>query len=146
MTAMLIGSILVTSSTAYAASGDTVVYITKTGKCYHSDGCSSLSKSKIETTLQRAVDKGYTPCSKCKPPVLDAGNTTAASVNATSTNNASTVTQNGITYVANTNTKKFHKSSCASVSQIKPENYLELTDTRDEIVSQGYTPCKRCKP
>ena len=68
---MIIG-VIGADFTVYAAGGDTVVYITKTGKCYHSDGCSSLSKSKIETTLQKAVDKGYTACSKCKPPVLDA--------------------------------------------------------------------------
>jgi len=32
---------------AIPASGDRIVYITKTGKKYHRDGCSSLSRSKI---------------------------------------------------------------------------------------------------
>ena len=41
------------------------VYITKTGKKYHQDGCSSLSKSKIAISKEDAVDKGYEPCSKC---------------------------------------------------------------------------------
>ncbi len=45
-----------------------VVYITKTGKKYHSDWCRYLSKSKIETTLENAMNSGYTPCSKCGPP------------------------------------------------------------------------------
>lgn len=72
MTAMLVGTIIFDSSTVYAASGDTVVYITKTGECYHASGCSSLRKSKIETTLQAAVDKGYRECSKCHPGSLDA--------------------------------------------------------------------------
>ncbi|SMG38808.1 endonuclease/exonuclease/phosphatase family protein [Dethiosulfovibrio salsuginis] len=44
------------------------VFVTKTGKSYHSDGCSSLSKSKIALSLEEAKAKGYTPCSKCKPP------------------------------------------------------------------------------
>jgi competence protein ComEC len=44
------------------------VYVTKTGEKYHSDGCSSLSKSKIPVSLSDAKSSGYTPCSKCKPP------------------------------------------------------------------------------
>ncbi len=45
-----------------------VVYITKTGKKYHLDWCRYLSKSKIETTLENAMNSGYTPCSKCGQP------------------------------------------------------------------------------
>lgn len=56
---------------AYAASGDTVVYITRTGERYHDAGCQYLSKSCIETTLQAAVNGGYTPCKVCHPPSLD---------------------------------------------------------------------------
>lgn len=41
------------------------VYITKTGKKYHKDGCSSLSKSKIPISLSDAKAKGYGACSKC---------------------------------------------------------------------------------
>ena len=43
------------------------VYVTKTGKKYHTENCSSLSKSKIAIELKEAIEKGYTPCSKCKP-------------------------------------------------------------------------------
>lgn len=56
---------------AYAASGDTVVYITRSGERYHDATCRYLSKSCIETTLQAAVDGGYTPCKVCHPPTLD---------------------------------------------------------------------------
>lgn len=45
----------------------TVVYITKTGKKYHTSGCRYLSKSKIKTTLAK-VKNSYEPCSKCNPP------------------------------------------------------------------------------
>ena len=55
-----------------AASGDTIVHITKTGECYHKSGCSSLSHSDIQTTLQSAVDNGLRACKRCKPPTLDA--------------------------------------------------------------------------
>ena len=56
---------------AYAASGDTIVYITSSGEKYHNLGCRHLSKSCIETTLQAAVNSGYTPCKVCHPPTLD---------------------------------------------------------------------------
>lgn len=51
-----------------------------------------------------------------------------------------------ITYVMNTNTKKFHKPYCGSVKDIKDKNKRETTMSREEIISQGYTPCKRCNP
>lgn len=47
---------------------DPTVYITKTGEKYHASGCSSLSKSRIATTLSDAVSRGYSPCSRCEPP------------------------------------------------------------------------------
>lgn len=65
--------------TVDAASGDTIVYITRTGECYHRAGCSSL-KSKIETTLQQAVSDGYRACSKCNPPILTSEKTEKQSV------------------------------------------------------------------
>lgn len=56
---------------AFAASGSTIVYITRTGSKYHKGTCSYLRQSKIEITLSDAVDRGYTACSRCKPPKLD---------------------------------------------------------------------------
>ena len=49
-------------------SQNVTVYVTKTGKKYHVDGCSSLSKSKIPMSLKEAKKEGYTPCEKCNPP------------------------------------------------------------------------------
>lgn len=46
----------------------TIVYITRTGTKYHRDGCPYLSKSKIPITLSEALRRGYSPCSKCRPP------------------------------------------------------------------------------
>ena len=56
------------SNTSSSADDNTIVYVTKSGKKYHMDGCASLSKSKIPMTLGEAKSKGYTPCSKCNPP------------------------------------------------------------------------------
>ena len=51
-----------------------------------------------------------------------------------------------ITYILNTNTKKFHQPYCSSVQDIKDKNKRETTQSREEIISQGYQPCKRCNP
>jgi methylphosphotriester-DNA--protein-cysteine methyltransferase len=55
----------------YAATGETTVYITKTGEKYHAEHCASVRKSKIAIRLDQAVSRGYEPCKRCKPPVLD---------------------------------------------------------------------------
>ncbi len=44
-----------------SSNDDQIVYITKTGKDYHTDGCRYLSKSKIPLTLREAKARGYKP-------------------------------------------------------------------------------------
>ena len=55
-------------------------------------------------------------------------------------------TEPQVTYVANTNTKKFHVPSCSSVTDMKERNKWYFTGSREELIEQGYEPCKRCKP
>ena len=43
------------------------VYVTRSGKKYHREGCRSLSKSKIPISLAEAKER-YGPCSRCNPP------------------------------------------------------------------------------
>lgn len=50
------------------------------------------------------------------------------------------------TYVLNTNTGKFHKPTCSSVSQMKDKNKLEFTGTREDVIGMGYEPCGKCHP
>ena len=52
----------------------------------------------------------------------------------------------GITYVLNTNTMKFHYPSCSSVDQMKEKNKEIYTGNREDIINMGYMPCKRCNP
>jgi endonuclease YncB( thermonuclease family) len=66
------------AQTARAASAERVskadeiiVYVTKTGKKYHREGCPHLRKSSRAITLKEALEKGYEPCSHCKPPTLE---------------------------------------------------------------------------
>lgn len=49
-------------------------------------------------------------------------------------------------YVCNVNSKKFHIPSCRSVKDMKEENKLYVTCTRDELIAQGYEPCGTCHP
>ncbi len=44
------------------------VYVTRTGKRYHRDGCRYLASSKIPMPLKDAKARGYTPCKVCRPP------------------------------------------------------------------------------
>ena len=48
-------------------------------------------------------------------------------------------------YILNTNTKKFHYPTCSSVNDMKDKNKQEFFGTRDEAISNGYSPCGRCK-
>lgn len=57
---------------AFAVSGRTTVYRTKTGDHYHTGDCRFLGKSKIKTTLDAAVNEYHlTPCSICNPPSFE---------------------------------------------------------------------------
>lgn len=50
----------------------------------------------------------------------------------------------GTTYIINTNTGKFHYPQCSSVGQMNDSNKEEYTGGRDDLIAQGYSPCKRC--
>lgn len=49
-------------------------------------------------------------------------------------------------YVLNTKSMKFHRPTCASVADIADNNKQEATASRDELISEGYSPCKQCNP
>lgn len=49
-------------------------------------------------------------------------------------------------YVLNTNSHKFHRPSCPSVDTISPKNRKDVNESREQIISEGYAPCKRCNP
>ena len=53
-----------------AVTGDqeAVVYVTRTGKAYHKEGCQYLSTGGATISLEEAKTRGLRPCSRCKPP------------------------------------------------------------------------------
>ena len=69
---------------------------------------------------------------------------TAATTN--QADDTSTDTPATVTYVVNKNTGKFHYPSCSSVPKIRAKNRMDSNQTRDELIAQGYVPCKNCNP
>lgn len=51
-----------------------------------------------------------------------------------------------VTYILNKSKHKFHLPTCSSVSRIADRNKEEFKGTRDEIIADGYEPCKVCNP
>lgn len=51
-----------------------------------------------------------------------------------------------IDYVLNTSTYKFHLPDCDSVTDMKPQNRKDYSGNRQDLINQGYDPCKRCNP
>lgn len=49
-------------------------------------------------------------------------------------------------YILNIGTKKFHDVHCSSVEDMTEENKVSSYKSRDEIIAEGYVPCKRCNP
>lgn len=51
--------------------------------------------------------------------------------------------ENNLTYVLNSKTKKFHYPSC---SYLPTSNRVDSSKSREDIINNGYSPCKRCNP
>lgn len=52
--------------------------------------------------------------------------------------------ENGQYFIANTNTKKFHIPSCASVKSLKDKNKMVYEGDVEALINQGYKPCQNC--
>lgn len=89
--------------------------------------------SKTSTVVLTSNSAGTTPSASTGTPAARSTDTSATTPVATS-------------YVLNTSTKKFHYSTCSSVSQIKASNYSTYTGSRDDLIKKGYSACKKCNP
>lgn len=54
--------------------------------------------------------------------------------------------KSGAAYVVNINTGVFHIPTCKSVSQMKEKNKRFSDRSRDELIAEGYSPCRNCQP
>ena len=95
----------------------------------------SWSSSATSSGLSASASTGAAPLA----PISAAATTSQA-------DDASTGTPTTVTYVVNKNTGKFHYPSCSSVPKIKAKNRMDSNQTRDELIAQGYVPCKNCNP
>ena len=49
------------------------------------------------------------------------------------------------TYLANTNSGKFHFSDCPTIKHHGAAHFVPY-NSRDAVIADGYIPCKRCRP
>lgn len=49
-------------------------------------------------------------------------------------------------YIINTNSKKFHLTTCAQARNISADHKLTRTVDRETLIAEGYSPCGSCKP
>ena len=52
----------------------------------------------------------------------------------------------GLAYILNTGSMKFHDPACPSAADIKESNREEFTGSREELIARGFSPCGRCNP
>ena len=50
------------------------------------------------------------------------------------------------TYIFNSSTNVFHRPDCRAVSSMKDENKIEITDTYQNMLANGYQACDICNP
>lgn len=111
--------------------GITIDYATGDSWLSSEKGNSDSSSSGNSAVSQSAADKSGTQ---------------QAAVQTESVKETSAPVSTGTEYILNTNTKKFHYPSCSSVKQMKASNKKEYTGSRDDLIAQGYDPCKKCNP
>lgn len=111
--------------------GITIDYVTGDSWLSSEKGNSDSSSGGNSAVSQSAADKSGTQ---------------QAAVQTESVKETSAPVSTGTEYILNTNTKKFHYPSCSSVKQMKASNKKEYTGSRDDLIAQGYDPCKKCNP
>lgn len=77
---------------------------------------------------------------------VDIGEQLPSLITAATVQDATPAEAPAVTYVLNKNSRKFHYPDCASVDEIKEKNRQDVSWDRDEVIAQGYVPCKRCNP
>lgn len=104
-------------------------------KINYANGESELESGAVPTQPNPQQEKPATPVVPSKP-----------TENTPTSNPQQNTPQNQCDYVLNTNTKKFHLPSCSSADDIKATNRQEYSGNREDLIAQGYVPCKRCDP
>ena len=104
-------------------------------KINYATGESELESGTVNTQPKPQSEKPAAPVAPSKP-----------TENTPAPEPQQSAPQSQCDYVLNTNTKKFHLPSCSSADDIKATNRQEYSGNRDDLIAQGYVPCKRCDP
>lgn len=124
------------------------------GELAEMDEDAAFTMEQLLSLLQEAYDLGYKDGQDGNEPLKaskarDFAATSAAAEKGQIAAAASvpvTRSSDTISYVLNTNSKKFHYPDCSSAAAISPENRQDFSGSRAEVIAMGYEPCKRCKP
>lgn len=92
------------------------------------------------------VPGSYTPPEVNKPTSTPTPTPKPVTTTTPSKPNVLNGTASSHNYVVNTNTGKFHCSSCNEVSRIKAGNKAYSNCSKQELINAGYSPCGKCKP
>ena len=92
----------------------------------------------------------YIPPSEFYPFNWANSNTHVADTHSSSSSSSSHSTESSSSstsgnYIGNSNTGKFHDSSCQSVSKMSDRNKVSFS-SRNQAINQWYIPCKICNP
>ena len=112
-----------------------------TGDSHLAEGSDTKTEAKTKTKTKTATAE-QTVADKAAAGTVEV----AAAADTETSGSTSAETSREMIYVLNKNTHKFHYPTCSSADDIKPKNRKEFTGTREEVIAQGYDPCKRCNP
>lgn len=110
------------------------------------ESISSESSTTIETTLSKTAQEEALPIETTLSETSSEEIRSIENVSIETAPIETTQITTERTYILNTNTKKFHYSSCSHADRISEKNRQEYTGTREAAIGMGYEPCKVCNP
>lgn len=118
-----------------------------TGKEANSASAKSPNGDARSESTNDTTSKGNTENSQTNQANNAVGSSDAKSFGNGASSEEGSVTSHELQeYVLNTKSMKFHRPTCSSVNDIADNNKQEATAARDELISEGYSPCKQCNP
>ncbi|MCQ2449478.1 MAG: DNA/RNA non-specific endonuclease [Clostridia bacterium] len=117
----------------------------------YADGTSKLNGAAATTSSQSSSSK-VTSSTSSKVTSSKTSSTATSSKTASSTtsktSSTTTTPSSNAKYIVNISksSMKFHYPTCGSVSQMKESNKRATNESRESLISQGYSPCQKCNP
>ncbi len=102
----------------------------------------------IASTDGKSITWNTAPCNDYSPGDKDDKPAQPQKQSTIKQNSEETTAKAAVTteYILNTSTKKIHYPDCNSVKQMKDKNKKSTNQSRDSLISQGYSPCGNCRP